>query len=126
MTRRVLSLLAAAVLVTGVLLPGAAAATTTATGARAVTTITIHANNGNFWGYLTSPRPKRCANHRTVRLYSGVPKLGNHVIATAVSSLRHGRYRWSVKGGPRHGIFWARVGRTLDCRRDQSDLVTLP
>jgi hypothetical protein len=123
---KVLSLIAATALTMGVFMPAPASATAAAAAARAASTVTIHANEGNFWGYLTSPRPKRCADHRKVLLYAAAPKLVSRVIATTVSSLRGGRYRWSIKGPAVHGHFFARVVRTPYCKRDTSNFISTP
>jgi hypothetical protein len=124
-TPKLLSLVAAAALVAGLAAPGPAAAVA---GRRAETTVTIQTQNGEFWGYLYSPRPRRCANGRTVVLYKQVGTVQDPSVdkrmASDVSSLSGTRYKWSTgTTGLRHGRYYARVKRTPYCQGDTSDTV---
>ena len=106
----------------------AAVAHATASSVRASTTVTIQTKNGDFWGTLTSPRPKRCADQRKVWLYKQAgatqdPSVDQR-IASDISSLSGGRYRWSTgTTGLRHGRFYARVVGTPFCKGDTSNTV---
>ena len=126
MTPKLLPLIATIALVGGLTAPSLASAATTSP--RAETTVTIKTQNGEFWGYLTSPRPRKCANERKVTLYKQVgsaqdPSVDKRM-ASDISSLSGNRYQWSTgTTGLRHGKFYARVGRTSDCRSDTSETV---
>lgn len=65
---------------------------------RADTTVTIKTQKGDFWGYVSSPRPVRCAKGRKVILFKQVgteqspatdPKMGSDT-----AELSGDRYRW--------------------------------
>jgi len=125
-TPKLLPLIAAIGLVGGLAAPAIASVGTT--GARAETTVTIRTQNGEFWGYLTSPRPKQCADGRKVTLYKQVGSAQDPSVdqkmASDISSLSGSRYKWSTgTTGLRHGRFYARVTRTPLCKGDTSDTV---
>lgn len=42
---------------------------TAGAGDRADTTVTIRTENGDFWGTVSSPRPRKCAEDRKVVLF---------------------------------------------------------
>ncbi len=126
MTPKPLPLIAAVALLGGLAAPSFASVSTAAS--RAETTVTIHTQNGEFWGTLTSPRPKKCADERKVTLYKQTGKEQDPSVdqkmASDISSLSGTRYKWSTgTTGLRHGRFYARVGRTADCKADTSKTV---
>jgi hypothetical protein len=125
-TPKLLPLIASVALVGGLTAPSVANASTVSP--RAETSVTIKTQNGEFWGYLTSPRPMRCADGRKVTLYKQAGSAQNPSVdkrmASDISSLSGSRYKWSTgTTGLRHGKFYARVGRTSDCRSDTSETV---
>jgi hypothetical protein len=123
--KRTLTCLAAvAVAVTGFASPGQASVQTV----RAKTTVTIQTQNGDFWGYLKSPRPAKCAQSRKVTVFKQLgaqqnPKTDQRV-ASDTASKSGTRYMWSTGNtGLRHGRYYARVTSTPFCKRDTSETV---
>ena len=124
MKRTLPAVLAVVALMVGHAGPGAAAVL----GERAETVVTIKTQNGEFWGYLKSPRPAKCADNRKVVLYKQLGKVQSPStdmkMASDISSMSGKRYKWSTgTTGLRHGKFYAKVGRTPDCKPDTSDTV---
>ncbi len=96
-------------------------------GTRADTTVTIKTKNGDFWGYVKSTRPFKCAKNRTIVLFKQVgstqaPKV-DQKIASDTASLVAGRYMWSTGNTGMYGKFYARAKRTTYCKADNTDTV---
>ena len=94
---------------------------------RAETTVTIRTENGDFWGYVTSPRPRRCAEGRKIVLFKQVgaeqdPRVDER-IASDTASLNGDRYEWNTGNTGRFGKFYARAGKTEDCKGDTSKTI---
>lgn len=94
---------------------------------RAETTVTIRTDSGDFWGFVSSPRPKRCAEGRTIVLFKQVgpeqdPRVDER-IASDTASLNGDRYEWSTGNTGRFGKFYARAGKTVDCKGDTSKTI---
>ena len=107
----------AAVIVTGI--AGA--------GTRASTTVTIQTENGDFWGYVDSSRPLRCAKDRKIVLFKQAgseqdPSIDQKV-GSDTASLQGDRYMWSTGNTGQFGKFYARAKRTADCKGDSSPTV---
>jgi hypothetical protein len=93
----------------------------------AETTVTIRTENGDFWGYVTSPRPRRCAEGRKIVLFKQVgaeqdPRVDER-IASDTASLNGDRYEWNTGNTGRFGKFYARAGKTEDCKGDTSKTI---
>lgn len=100
---------------------------TAGAGTRAATTVTIKTQNGDFWGYVDSPRPLKCAEERKIVLFKQVgaeqdPSVDQKV-ASDTASLNGDRYMWSTGNTGLSGKFYARAGRTLNCKADNSPTV---
>ena len=100
---------------------------TAGAGDRAETTVTIRTQNGDFWGYVDSPRPLKCADGRKVVLFKQVgseqdPSVDSR-IASDTASLSGDRYEWNTGNTGMFGKFYARVGKTVDCKGDTSKTV---
>jgi len=109
-------------IVTAVVVAGTAGA-----GTRATTTVTIKTQNGDFWGYVDSPRPLKCADGRKIVLFKQVgaeqdPSVDQKV-ANDTASLNGDRYMWSTGNTGQSGKFYARAGRTINCKADTSPTV---
>jgi len=122
--RTLLAVLAVVALMVGLAGPGAAGVL----GKRAETVVTIKTQNGEFWGYLKSPRPAKCADNRKVVLYRQLGKVQSpstdSKMASDISSKSGKSYMWSTgTTGLRHGKFYAKAVRTPDCKPDTSDTV---
>jgi hypothetical protein len=109
-------------IVTAVVVAGTAGA-----GTRATTTVTIKTQNGDFWGYVDSPRPLKCADGRKIVLFKQVgaeqdPSVDQKV-ASDTASLNGDRYMWSTGNTGQSGKFYARAGRTINCKADTSPTV---
>jgi hypothetical protein len=97
-------------------------------GNLADTTVTIKTQNGDFWGYVSSTRPSRCADGRKIVLYK---QRGRHQnpssddkVGSDTASLSGNRYMWSTGNtGLRRGKFYARAGQTSQCKADSSPTV---
>ena len=93
----------------------------------AETTVTIRTENGDFWGYVTSPRPRRCAEGRKIVLFKQVgaeqdPRVDER-IASDTASLNGDRYEWNTGNTGRFGKFYARAGKTENCKGDTSKTI---
>jgi len=94
---------------------------------RAETTVTIRTENGDFWGFVSSPRPLKCAEGRKIVLFKQVgaeqdPRVDQR-IADDTASLNGDRYEWSTGNTGKFGKFYARAGKTDDCKGDTSKTV---
>ena len=122
--RIALAVMAVIALLVGLAGPGAAGIV----GKRAETVVTIKTQNGDYWGYLKTPRPAKCAKDRKVIL---LKQLGNQQspstdqrMASDTASKNGKRYMWSTGNtGLRHGKYYAMVRRTQFCKPDTSDTV---
>jgi hypothetical protein len=94
---------------------------------RAETTVTIETQNGDFWGTVDSPRPRRCANDRKIILFKQVGAEQDPSVDTKVgsdnASLNGDAYEWSTGNTGMFGKFYARAPRTLYCKADSSPTV---
>jgi hypothetical protein len=117
-----------AVALIGLVVMGMSAIPNVATARTGIDTrVTIKTKNGDFWGFIYSSKPKRCAKNRKVVLYHQLgatqhPKTDEKV-ASDTSSLNGTRYEWSTGNTGRFGKFYARAPKTPDCRADSSDTV---
>ncbi|HEX6844121.1 MAG TPA: hypothetical protein VF235_03295 [Actinomycetota bacterium] len=112
---------------TAIALCGALAVPGVAAGTRAPTTVTIETENGDFWGTVSSPRPKRCAKDRKIVLYKQVgseqdPSIDEKV-ASDTASWSGGAYEWATGNTGMSGKFYARAKRTEFCKADSSPTV---
>jgi hypothetical protein len=122
--RKLLSIAIVAGVVGAVSIAGIA---TAGAGDRAETTVTIRTDNGDFWGYVSSPRPRRCAEDRKVVLFKQAgaeqdPSVDER-IASDTASLNGDRYEWNTGNTGQFGKFYARVGKTEDCKGDTSNTI---
>jgi hypothetical protein len=101
-----------------VALPGAAGAR-----APAATTVTIKEEaSGDFFGYVKSPKPLKCADDRKITLFRVRPGKDERV-ASDNASLSGDRYRWSTGNTGLSGRFYARAGRIAGCLPDTSKTI---
>jgi hypothetical protein len=101
-----------------VALPGAAGAR-----APADTTVTIKEEaSGDFYGYVKSPKPLKCADDRQIALFR-VRQGKDERVATDNASLSGNRYRWSTGNTGLSGRFYARASRIAGCRADTSPTI---
>ncbi len=96
-------------------------------GTVADTRVTIHTQNGDFWGAVFSSRPLRCARDRKIVLFKQLgaeqsPSTDDRV-ASDLASLNGDRYEWNTGNTGMFGRFYARAGKTPDCRADSSETV---
>ncbi len=94
--------------------------------APAKTTVTIEAQGTDLSGTVQSPKPRRCANNRTVIVIKqkGARGGGDDTrFATDTASLEGGVYRWSTGTTGTPGRFYAKVRRTPYCRADTSPTI---
>jgi hypothetical protein len=101
--------------------------TAVSAGERAETTVTIKTENGDFWGFVSSPRPRLCADERKVVLFKQVgseqdPRVDER-IASDTASLDGDRAEWNTGNTGVFGKFYARIGKTEDCKGDTSKTV---
>ncbi len=99
-------------------------------GDRAKTRVTINEQNGDFSGKVWSPKPRKCADNRKVKLYRQRGAEQNpdreEVVASDTSELQGDYGVWSTGNtGLSSGKFYARAGRTSDCKPDASRTVQL-
>lgn len=94
---------------------------------RAETTVTIRTDNGDFSGFVSSPRPLKCAEGRKIVLFKQVgpeqdPRVDQR-IASDTASLNGDRYEWSTGNTGKFGKFYARAGKTDNCKGDTSKTI---
>lgn len=111
-----------------VLLGGLAAPAIAAGGdSRADTRVTIQVNNGDFSGYVISPRPRDCSKDRKIVLFKQVGQNQNpsndEKVASDTASKNGDRFMWSTGNTGLSGKFYARAGRTADCKSDTSETI---
>jgi hypothetical protein len=89
--------------------------------------VTLHLDRGGtFKGFVFSPKPRKCADGRTVELYrqrggGQHPKRDVKVAKSQAQSYSHGRFKWTLyPSRPRPGDFYARVSTTAHCQGDNS------
>jgi hypothetical protein len=94
---------------------------------RAKTTVTIQVQNGDFSGTVDSPKPKLCADGRKIVLFKQLGDVQDpstdQKVAMDTASLNGNDYEWSTGNTGLFGKFYARAGRTADCKADNSDTV---
>jgi len=93
---------------------------------RAKTTVTIKAEGTDLSGTVRSPKPKVCANNRTVLLIRQVGIRGggdDERLASDTASLNGTVYEWSTGNTGTAGKFYAKVRRTAKCKGDTSPTV---
>lgn len=112
---------------TTIALCGALAVPGVAAGTRASTTVTIQTENGDFWGTVSSPRPRRCAKDRKIVLYK---QLGteqhpssDEKVASDTASWSGDGFEWATGNTGMSGKFYARAKRTEFCKADSSPTV---
>jgi hypothetical protein len=122
MTRRSIAAAAVLALTSALFVGGVATA-----GTLADSTVTIKAQNGDFSGTVSSPRPNRCAQDRKVVVFKQVGANQNPSqddrVASDTASLQGDRYEWSTGNTGVFGKVYARVARTEFCKADTSRTV---
>jgi hypothetical protein len=100
---------------------------TAGAGQRAETKVTIRTENGDFWGFVSSPKPKLCAKDRKVVVFKQKgPEQNPRVdekIASDTASLVGDRAEWNTGNTGVFGRFYARVGKTEGCKGDTSKTI---
>ena len=122
MTRKLLASAAAFAVGASLFIAGTAVAVT-----RADTTLTIKGPNGDFSGTINSPRPKLCANHRTVFLFHQLGATQNpahdHRSGMDTSELQGGKYVWDMGNTGLSGKYYARAPQTPHCKAGSSKTI---
>jgi hypothetical protein len=94
-------------------------------GERANTTVTIK-GGGEVFGYVKSPKPRKCAKERKVALYdqqgANQNPQNDEKVLTDTTDKVGDRYQWSA-GNPGSGDFYAKVRKTDDCKGDTSKTI---
>jgi hypothetical protein len=100
--------------------------------APAPTTVKITAESDGFFGYVNSPKPGRCANNRTIKIFKQVgakpqPVTVDQVYMTEVAEKQGNRYRWDTgNSGNVSGRYYARAAAIPGCRAGISLTVSQP
>lgn len=84
------------------------------------TFVSIGGHNGDYAGVVTSPRPHRCADQRTITVYKQKGAHQNPQVDSPIGSDTaelHGNHAaWSIgNSGFRSGTFYARASSTQAC-----------
>jgi hypothetical protein len=88
--------------------------------APAPTSVTIKEEaSGDFFGYVKSTKPRKCAEDRKVVLIRVRPGKDDRVASDNASLSGH-RYRWSTGNTGLSGRFYARAGKIPGCEGDKS------
>lgn len=115
--------------ITSVVLIGGLAAPAVAgsSGSRADTQVTIMVSDGEFSGYVDSPRPRECAKNRKIVLFKQVGRTqdpsADKRVASDTASKNGDRFMWSTGNTGLSGKFYARAGRTPSCQPDTSKTI---
>ena len=96
---------------------------------RAPTDVTIKGTNGDYHGRIDSTRPQKCVKDRKVTVYK---QKGAHQnpsedkeIGSDTASIENNHGVWSAGNtGFKHGKFYARAGRTPDCKAGHSQTIS--
>lgn len=88
----------------------------TAAAQRAKTDLTIQSWRGGVFGYVDSPRAKRCAYRRPVTVFKKRSGRPGKKVDVADTRRRPSSYQWSSRAGGLSGKVYARVGRNAGCR----------
>lgn len=96
----------------------------------ATTTVTIKQNSGDFFGYVKSSKPKRCADGRKVIVHKQKgqkqrPK-SDPQVATDTASLNGNRAEWNIGNSGFSGRHYARVKKIKGCTGDRSRTIVAP
>lgn len=106
-----------------VALPGVA---TAGDGAETIVTIK-EAASGDFFGYVKSPQPVRCAKERKVTLYKqlGATQMPSEddKINSDNASKQGDKYRWDTGNTNTSGKVYARARKIEHCRGDSSPTI---
>ena len=123
MRSRSIKTLVAAGVCCALVIPGIAAA-----DHHAATTVTIK-GTGDIYGYVKSPKPKKCAKNRKVKVYkqkgSQQKPKSDKVVGTDTAERNGDRYQWSVGNPGVSGKIYARAGKTPDCKADSSNTINV-
>jgi hypothetical protein len=104
--------------------------TTASAAARSGVTIHNFIADG-LKGFVFSPKPAKCADGRTVKVFRQTGKAPNpkrdiKVAKTNASADGHGKYKWKVGlHRPRPGHYYARVPATAACQADNSKAIRI-
>lgn len=96
-------------------------------GGAADTTVTIR-GDGEIFGYVKSPKPRRCAKDRLVKVFKqrGEQGGGDDIkVGSDRASLNGDRYQWSIGNPGVAGRVYARAPRIEGCRADNSPTITV-
>jgi hypothetical protein len=102
---------------------GAAQSGVTIKGATAIQ------RGGGFEGWVYSPKPGKCADGRTVKLFKQKgkkpnPKQDKKVDTAQAQKKANGKYKWEMRHyGPQPGQYYARIPKTSACQADNSPTV---
>jgi hypothetical protein len=96
---------------------------------RAPTDVTIKGTNGDYHGRIDSPKLQKCVKERKVNVYK---QKGTHQnpsedqkIGSDTASIKNEHGVWSAGNtGFKHGKFYARAGRTTDCKAGHSQTIS--
>jgi hypothetical protein len=89
------------------------------------TKVTIHGGGGEYFGYVKSPKPNKCANGRKVKLFKQRgdrqhPRTDTFINSDIAQANGNG-YQWNTGStGVHHGKVYARAGRIEGCKPDNS------
>ncbi|WP_134741799.1 hypothetical protein [Nocardioides sp. 503] len=89
---------------------------------KAKVTVTIKSEGTDMFGTVSSPKPRRCAADRTVKVFkmvAGEP----HLWVTDTTDKQGGTYVWSTGNTGTEGRFYAVVPGKAGCRRDVSPTI---
>ena len=79
--------------------------------------VTIHHNGRvDFYGFVFSPDPQRCADRRRVKLFRQRGKVQNQPRDKEIGEIHaiktdSGKFKWRIHTRQRHGKFYARIDR---------------
>lgn len=123
MNTRSIAIISTVVLAGGLAAPAVASTA----GSRADTRVTIQVNNGDFSGYVHSSRPRKCSKDRKIVLFKQVGQNQNpsndEKVASDTASKNGDRFEWNTGNTGLSGKFYARAGRTPDCKPDTSPTI---
>ncbi len=93
------------------------------------TKVTIKGHEGDYYGYVKSSKPNKCANNRKVLVYklkgNGYDPGSDQKIGSDIAQANGDGYMWSIgNSGFKHGNFYAYAKKTSKCKSAFSKVIS--
>jgi hypothetical protein len=107
----------------------AIAATGASASGLAPTDVSIKGQNGDYYGYVHSPKQQKCENNRKVNVFKVVGQSpdphSDQKIGSDTAEPNGPDAMWSIgNSGYKHGKFYAQARKTTYCQGDLSSVIS--